>query len=159
MKRSAPMKRTGFKRVEALPRREAAQSTYTAKPRAPALPVAGAVATLAVPVPKTAYVRDARLREMCRAMPCQHCGASGEGAGVTWAHSNWAIHGKAKSIKASDVYVAALCWPCHRELDQGHRWSEPMKLAIWTAAHLRTVALGVLLGAWPKDIPTPKVTP
>ncbi|MFY7906716.1 MAG: hypothetical protein ACOVO0_11310 [Burkholderiaceae bacterium] len=155
MKRSAPMKRTAFKRAETLPRRESTQSTYTPRPRPTALPIEGVTATMAVPVPKTAYVRDERLRDMCRDMPCQHCGASGDGAGVTWAHSNWAIHGKAKGIKASDVYVAALCWVCHRELDQGHRWSEPQKLAVWTAAHLRTVALAVLLGTWPKDIPIP----
>lgn len=106
-------------------------------------------------VPKAVYVRDDRLRDMCRALPCQLCGADGDGAGVTWAHCNWGRHGKGKSIKASDVYVAALCWACHSELDQGLFFDNAKKIALWTRAHVRTVATAIALGLWPVDIPAP----
>ena len=157
MKRSAPLKRTPF-RAKAPPPRPAKTTEYTPRPRSPAAaPLAQQ--PQAAPVPKFAYVRDTRIRDACRALPCQHCGAVGPDAGVTWAHSNQGIHGHARGIKASDVYVAALCWVCHRELDQGKQWDRATRVAIWTAAHLRTVALAVLLGLWPRDVPVPAVAP
>ena len=154
MKRSAPMKRTAF-RSKLPPPRPEKTIDYTPRPRAPVAAVQAGQPRAVLPVPKFEYVRDTRLRDVCRALPCQHCGASGPDAGVTWAHSNQGIHGHARSIKASDVFVAALCWICHRELDQGKRWDQATKVAIWTAAHLRTVAQAVLLGLWPRDIPIP----
>ena len=59
--------------------------------------------------------------------------------------------------KASDVFVAALCWECHRELDHGMAWDQGLKVAIWTRAHQRTVMLGVAAGAWPGGVPLPPV--
>lgn len=149
------MKRSGFK-PRRPPVRAATQCTYTPRPRAAAVAVHNQD-RMAVPVPKFLYVRDERLRDMCRAMACQHCGRAGPDAGVTWAHSNWAAHGKGKGLKASDVFVAALCSICHRELDQGHAWSEAFKLTMWTAAHVKTVIEGVHRGLWPRDIPIPKL--
>ena len=105
--------------------------------------------------PKFAYVRDERLRAMCRAMACQSCGRADPDAGVTWAHSNWAEHGKGKGIKASDIYVAALCWVCHGLLDQGGTMSQAGKRLMWDRAHLGTVAEGQRLGLWPADIAVP----
>ncbi|MFY8041619.1 MAG: hypothetical protein ACOVOD_01715 [Rhodoferax sp.] len=133
----------------------AKQCEYTPRPRTPALRRDDGKARMTVPVPKTAYVRDERLRDMCRAMPCQHCGALGPGAGVTWAHSNWAEHGKGKGIKASDVYVAALCSVCHAELDQGRAWSAEEKKRNWLCAHHRTVAKAVIDGTWPEGVELP----
>ncbi|MES2958495.1 MAG: hypothetical protein V4792_09915 [Pseudomonadota bacterium] len=108
-----------------------------------------------VPVPKFAYVRDERLREICRLMNCQHCGRGGPDAGVTWAHSNQSAHGKGKSEKASDIYVAALCWRCHVELDQGKAWGQELKVKLWTLAHEKTVRQAMRDRTWPADIPLP----
>ena len=149
------MKRTGFKpRGFAL--RQVKTIEYT--PRARLAAVGPDLSARLVQVrPQFTYVRDERLRDMCRAMACQHCGAAGEGAGVTWAHSNWPEHGKGGAIKASDVYVAALCFLCHRMLDQGSSWTKAYKVSMWTTAHAKTVALGVHLGLWPRDVPLPKM--
>lgn len=151
------MKRSGFK-VRRPPKREATQTTYTPRPRTPTLLTMvgpGLLMAMVTPAPKFAYVRDERLRDMCRAMVCQHCGRGGPDAGVTWAHSNQAIHGKGKGIKASDVYVAAMCAACHRELDQGKEWPAEVKVAVWTAAHRRTKLHALANGLWPRDIPCP----
>ena len=129
---------------------------YTVKPRAAAGAVAGPARAI-ISLPKKPPVRDERLRDMCRALACQHCGYSGENAGVTWAHSNQSKHGKAGAMKASDVYVAALCWICHRRLDQGKDWTQEEKVAHWTAAHRKTVALAVKSGTWPSGIAIPEV--
>ena len=100
---------------------------------------------------KTTYIRDKRLRSMCQQMPCQHCGSL---AGSTWAHSNQSRHGKGRSIKSSDIYVAALCGECHMEVDQG-RGSRAERLAMWEDAHARTVAEAQRLGLWPAGVPVP----
>jgi hypothetical protein len=52
-------------------------------------------------------------------------------------HSNQAIHGKGKSIKAHDVYTVPGCRSCHDELDQGMRYTRVEKFAIWDAAYAR----------------------
>ena len=149
------MKRSGFKPKAPPPRPVKRMDDYTPKPRAAAVAVADTRARMVVPVPKFAYVRDERLRDMCRAMRCQHCGNDGTDAGVTWAHSNQAEHGKGKGIKASDVFVAALCTRCHRELDQGKNWPQEVKVHVWEAAHRRTKLHALAAGLWPKDIPCP----
>lgn len=101
---------------------------------------------------KYRYIRDHRLRAMCRALPCQHC-ASDDGT-VTWAHSNQSKHGKGKSIKASDIYVAALCAACHQYVDQGLS-TRAERIALWEAAHKRTVSEASRLGLWPEGIDIP----
>ncbi|HOU64476.1 MAG TPA: hypothetical protein PK861_00390 [Thermomonas sp.] len=149
------MKRSGFQ-SKLPPRREATQSTYTARPRAAAVAVHDGKARMVVPVPKREYVRDERLRDMCRAMACQHCyGATCGNVGVTWAHSNQGRHGKGKNIKASDQFVAAMGTACHAELDQGKTHTQAQKVAIWERAHARTVALALQLGTWPAGVPVP----
>ena len=126
---------------------------YTPRPRSVASP--SPREWFAATAPKTRYVRDERFQAMCRGTACKRCGADGESSGVTWAHSNQAIHGKGGAIKASDEFVAALCWRCHALLDQGSAWSEAEKVAIWTAAYRLTVALAVQIGTWPTGFPVP----
>jgi len=141
------MKRSGFARQPPKPAK--VYESHTPRVR----PVAKATARLDQQLrqmPKDQIRRDLRYRDACRAMPCQHCGNASPMAGVTWAHSNWSEHGKAMARKASDEYVAALCWLCHRWLDQGAGSAE-VKRAMWEAAHARTVALGRQLGIWPGD--------
>ncbi len=105
-----------------------------------------------VQISKTAYIRDKRLRAMCEALPCQHCGSF---AGSTWAHSNQSRHGKGRGIKASDIYVAALCGACHHDIDQGRTMSRSERILAWDAAHRRTVDEAQRLGLWPADIQLP----
>ncbi len=102
---------------------------------------------------KFTYVRSPKLLKACRQLACQHCGR--QDGTVCAAHSNQAAHGKGRSIKASDVFIAALCFTCHSALDQGRQWSREQREEIWLAAHRKTVALLVSLGLWPEDIPLP----
>lgn len=108
--------------------------------------------------PKHVYVRSDALMRAYRALPCQHCGAEGEDAGVCGAHANWAAFGKGKSVKASDDACASLCWKCHALLDQGKSWSADMKRFIWASARIKTVAKLVALKLWPAGIPLPDMT-
>lgn len=125
---------------------------YTPRPRECAR--SDGVARMSVPVPKFAYVRDERLRDMCRALECQVCGAAGPDAGVTWAHSNSSTHGKGRGIKASDVYVAAMCHTCHAALDQG-KGSRAENADTWRRAWARTVREALIRGIWPDGVPVP----
>jgi hypothetical protein len=67
-----------------------------------------------------------------------------------------AIHGKGRGVKASDEYTAALCYPCHAELDTGAQTSRLDKQAMWRVAHEKTVVQLVLMGLWLVDAPNPK---
>ena len=102
--------------------------------------------------PKTTYVRSRKLLEAVASLPCMHCGAHGC---TQAAHSNQSTHGKGRGIKASDVYTAALCANCHRELDQGSRLSRHERLDLWTTAWRNTVRALVQQGKWPTEIPVP----
>lgn len=143
----SPMKRgTGF-----------ARPAYVRPPAPP--PSKGRVVAMArvsdevAAIPKMVYVRSKKLLAACRDIPCQHCGRN-DGT-VVAAHSNELRHGKGRSCKASDQYVASMCFDCHRELDQGAKWSKAERQGIWDAAHRKTVALLVAGGAWPLDVPVP----
>jgi len=88
--------------------------------------------------PKTKYVRNKKRLEACRALPCQHCGA--EDGTVVAAHSNEGAHGKGRGIKASDEFIAALCFTCHANLDQG-KMSKQERSQMWHNAHAKTIAI------------------
>lgn len=70
-------------------------------------------------------------------MPCQHCGID-DGTTVA-AHSNQLRDGKGKGIKAHDYHVAALCFRCHADIDQGSILSKAERLNIWEEAHRKTI--------------------
>lgn len=59
-------------------------------------------------------MRDNKRLAAIRALPCCECGASPSQA----AHSNFAIHGKGRGIKADDAYTIPLCHSCHGRFDQ-----------------------------------------
>jgi hypothetical protein len=88
-----------------------------------------------------------------RWLACQHCGI--DDGTVCGAHSNWAVHGKGKSIKASDDRCASLCAMCHHDIDQGKHLSEQERKSIWWQAHVRTIHLLRCMGVWPRDICPP----
>lgn len=83
--------------------------------------------------------RNQKLLEAVRDLPCQHCGLN-DGT-VCAAHSNQLRDGKGRSIKAHDYRIAALCFKCHFELDQGAKLSKQERLEIWEEAHRKTVGL------------------
>lgn len=81
--------------------------------------------------------RNQKLLEVVRESPCQHCGKS-DGT-VVAAHSNQSRDGKGRSLKAHDYRIAALCYTCHAELDQGRAMSREERLNMWEDAHRATV--------------------
>lgn len=106
---------------------------------------------------KFAYVRSPALLKACREIACQVCGTS-DGT-VAAAHSNESRHGKGRSIKASDVFVAALCYLCHVKVDCDPYLTREARQRMWGEAHRRTVALLVRHGAWPAGVEPPDQEP
>jgi len=80
--------------------------------------------------------RNKKLLEVVRDSPCQLCGAR-DGT-VVAAHSNQLRDGKGRSIKAHDYRIAALCYTCHADIDQG-KMSREDKQDLWEMAHRKTI--------------------
>lgn len=81
--------------------------------------------------------RNKKLLEAVREAPCMNCGA--QDGTVVAAHSNQLRDGKGRGIKAHDYRIAALCYRCHSDLDQGARMSKEERLNFWESAHRRTI--------------------
>jgi hypothetical protein len=81
--------------------------------------------------------RNQKLLEAIRQAPCMCCGA--EDGTVCAAHSNQMRDGKGRSLKADDYRIAALCFTCHSELDQGAKMSRQERLDMWEAAHRASI--------------------
>ena len=81
--------------------------------------------------------RNAKLLVACRQLPCQLCEI--EDGTVVAAHSNQLADGKGKGIKASYYRVAALCFSCHMDLDQGNKLSKDQRREFWEIANRRTI--------------------
>jgi hypothetical protein len=62
------------------------------------------------------------------------------------AHSNQLRHGKGMGIKASDQFVAFLCFSCHHEVDQGRSLSKEERQLLWQSAHEKTKQLLIGMG-------------
>lgn len=58
---------------------------------------------------------------------------------VVAAHSNQGRDGKGRSLKANDYRIAALCFICHEEIDQGHKMSRIERVNAWEEAHRKTI--------------------
>jgi Fe-S oxidoreductase len=56
------------------------------------------------------------------------------------AHSNQLRDGKGRGIKAHDYRVAALCYSCHMNIDQGKSLDKEERVEIWEEAHRKTIA-------------------
>jgi hypothetical protein len=80
---------------------------------------------------KFQYFRSKKHLKNVASLPCQHCGLEGQ---TQAAHSNMAVHGKGRGIKASDVFAAALCFACHHDLDAGHSLTKEQKQKMFFAA-------------------------
>ena len=81
--------------------------------------------------------RNKKLLEIVRQSPCQNCGIK-DGT-IVAAHSNQLRDGKGRGIKAHDYRIAALCYGCHMELDQGNKLSRDERINIWEEAHRKTI--------------------
>ena len=99
--------------------------------------------------PKFNYFRSRKHLMNVADLPCQNCYIEGQ---TQAAHSNWAEHGKARSLKASDEFTAALCQKCHSELDQGAKLSKQERRDLWQMAHQKTVSKLKEQGLWPEEI-------
>ena len=81
--------------------------------------------------------RNRKLLEILRQSPCQHCGRA-DGT-VVAAHSNQLRDGKGRGIKAHDYRIAALCFGCHADLDQGAKLSKAERVEMWEEAHRKSI--------------------
>ena len=81
--------------------------------------------------------RNKKILEVVRQSPCQNCGA--QDGTICAAHSNQLRDGKGRGIKADDYRIAALCFRCHSELDQGTKMSRAERVELWENAHRKTV--------------------
>lgn len=122
-------------------------------PRPQALRIDDGKARLVVPLKKREYVRSKKLMKAYRSIPCQNCGVS-DGT-VCGAHSNWAIHGKGRSIKADDNRCASLCHGCHAAVDSGSTLTEQQRQRVWWGAHVETIGRLLFDGSWPDGVPVP----
>lgn len=101
------MKRTGFK--SKAPER---------KPAAPPKPLGrrvreAVIRDTAAPIVKDAPFRSEAWLKAVRGLPCMRCFIEGQSQA---AHRN---EGKGMGTKTDDSLTAALCQPCHAEIDQG----------------------------------------
>jgi hypothetical protein len=81
--------------------------------------------------------RNKKLLELVRQCPCQQCGI--EDGTVVAAHSNQLRDGKGRGLKAHDYRIAALCFRCHTELDQGTKMLKAERVEFWEEAHRGTI--------------------
>jgi hypothetical protein len=81
--------------------------------------------------------RNRKLLDILRQSPCQICGRS-DGT-IVAAHSNQLRDGKGRGLKSSDYRVAALCYTCHAEIDQGKKLSKTERVEAWEEAHRKTI--------------------
>jgi len=100
--------------------------------------------------PKFNYFRSRKHLMNVASLPCQNCYIEGQ---TQAAHSIWAEHGKARSLKASDEFTAALCQVCHQEIDQGAKLSKEQRRMLWDLAYYRTVNRLKSQGVWPDHLP------
>jgi hypothetical protein len=107
--------------------------------------------------PKFEYIRNQKLLAACRQIPCQSCGIA-DGS-VVASHSNASKHGKGRSVKSSDVYVASLCHRCHFEIDQGCSMSRTQREIAWARAHAKTLRELRARDLWPAGVPFPTIHP
>ena len=89
--------------------------------------------------------RNQKLLEAVRQLPCQMCGI--EDGTVVAAHSNQLRHGKGRGLKAHDWAIAALCFKCHMEIDQGKLYDKQTRADLWDSAFEKTLHL-----LWEREI-------
>lgn len=99
---------------------------------------------------KFKYWRSRKHLMNVASLPCQICGLDGQ---TQAAHSNMAVHGKGRGIKASDEFTAALCYACHHDIDAGHKMSKEEKQAAFMMALYKTRIMLKTRELWLVDAP------
>jgi len=99
--------------------------------------------------PKFSYFRSKQHLKNVASLPCQICYVEGR---TQASHSNQAVHGKGRSIRASDEFTAALCVEHHYAIDQGSSLTKQQRVDMWNEAHQKTVCRLVEQDLWPKEI-------
>jgi len=84
-----------------------------------------------------ALYRNKKLLQIVRECPCQVCGI--EDGTVVAAHSNQMRDGKSISMKSNDYRIAAMCYNCHSNLDQGSKLTREERVDMWENAHRKTI--------------------
>ena len=130
MKRSTPMKRTGFARKEPKPFALADRKTSLRR------------STMKSRVRKPTVAEGSKYLAACRGEEC-YLRVPGTCCSMDWAHpsvvdchSNQSRHGKAGARKADNIYTVPGCGPCHAFIDQ-NRVGTPKqeKYDIWDRAY------------------------
>ena len=85
--------------------------------------------------------RSKALLEAVRGLTCGNCGA--QDGTVVAAHRN---QGKGMGIKVSDALVAALCFRCHYQLDQGKDLTRDGRRDMWDRAYIETMRQAIETG-------------
>lgn len=94
---------------------------------------------------KTPTFRSEPWRRAVASLPCICCKREGD---TQAAHANHLEKGM--GIKAPDCWTVPLCTACHREFDQGRRWSKHEKRELmdaWLILTLRDLATKGLVKA------------
>ena len=81
--------------------------------------------------------RNKQLLKLISSFPCQACGI--EDGTVVAAHSNQMRDGKSISMKSNDYRIAAMCYKCHSNLDQGSKLTREERVDMWEDAHRKTI--------------------
>lgn len=102
-----------------------------------------------ISIPKFKYFRSKKHLKNVASLPCQICGLEGQ---TQAAHSNQLKHGKARSLKASDEYTAALCFKHHFLIDQGSSLTKEERVEMWDKAHQKTINALIEQDLWPTEI-------
>jgi hypothetical protein len=88
--------------------------------------------------------RSEPLRRIVATLPCMVCGRDGN---TQASHSNQQRDGKGMGIKAHDYRIAAICGPCHTEIDQGKAMTKEERRNAWDEAHRATIGALFEMGA------------
>ena len=153
MKRSAPLKRTPFKRkqpVHAAAERAPRQLYRLARPCSAAV-----ISSTVVTMPKDAPVRSDLYRRLVASLPCIMCGVEGFTQHV---HGS---QGKGMALKACDLFAFPLCCTrpgeigCHAMLDQGALLSKEARRLTEPEWARRTVLTIIGQGLWPARLAVP----
>lgn len=156
MKRSAPLKRTGFK--PARPARPVKTIDYTPRPRATAVPMHDGKARLVVSVPKQQPIQHEAYMAAVRTLPCYRCGIVGF---TQFCHAD---QGKGAGLKTD----CRLGWPgcgphpdaagrllpgCHYDVGTAGLMTKAARRAFEDEAGQATRAVVRARGHWPASLP------
>lgn len=102
-----------------------------------------------ISIPKFSYFRSKKHLKNVANLPCQICYVEGR---TQASHSNQAVHGKGRSIRASDEFTAAICVEHHYEIDQGSSLTKQQRIDMWNEAYQKTVNQLKKQNLWPKEL-------